>query len=172
MRRKELSGSSLLIALQSTFLRFFLLCIILSVGNIELIQPSHYLYVLTVIVSHSIADVSHETLVGKQIIRQKHFCIVTDMLEKERHTIAILIADSNQEATIKNCFFRVVINLHTQIFIDIASHCLLKYLRTHLTNARSYHFKVSITIGIHIAERHHTVEPCVCNLFNNKFFAL
>ena len=172
MRRKELSDSSLFVALQSTFLRFFLLCIILSVGNIELIQPSHNFYILAVLISHAITNICNKTLVRKQVIGQKHFCIVTDMLEKERHSCTILIAYSNQETTIKNCFFRVVINLNTQIFIDIASHSLLKNLRTHLSHARSYDFKVSITIGIHITESHHTVEPCVCNLFNDKFFAL
>ena len=171
MRRKELSGSSLFIALQSTSLRFFLLCIILSVGNIELIQPSHNFYILAVIIGHTIANVCNETLVGKQVVRQKHFCIVTDVLEKERHIIAILIADSNQKATIKNCFLWVVIYLHTQIFVYVASHSFLKNLRTHLTSARGYHFKISITIGIHIAESHNTVEPCVCHLFYDKFLS-
>ena len=94
--REELRGSCLLIALQSTFLRFLGLSIRLAVGDIELIEPAHHLHILTILVRHAATNVRHEALLRQQVVGQKQFRIVADMLKEERHRLAISIARSHQ----------------------------------------------------------------------------
>ena len=67
MRSEQLCGGGLLVTLQSTFPALLCLGIRFTVCYIELIQPAHNFNVQTVIVCHSITNVSHETLIRKQI---------------------------------------------------------------------------------------------------------
>ena len=99
--REELCGSSLLITLQSAFLRLLGLSICLAVSDIELIEPTHHLHILTILVRHAATNVCHEALLRQQIIRQKQFRIVADMLKEERHRLAISIAGSHQQLMVE-----------------------------------------------------------------------
>ena len=55
-----------------------------------------------------------------------------------------------------------------KVLVHTARHSILQDLWAHLTRPRRHHPRRGIFIGIHEAERHHTVEPRVSHFLHHE----
>ena len=173
VRREELSGGRLLIAFKPAFLSLLYFGICFFICDIELIEPSHNLYILAILVGHAGDNVADKTFFAQEVVWQKQFGVVADMLKQEWHIAGIAVADGNQQTAVKRGLGKTeYICRKVEILVNIAAHRFLKNLGTRLSgNGRDYHRRV-VAVGIHKAESHHSVEPSVSNLFDDTLFTL
>ena len=84
-----------------------------------------------------------------------------------------MVADSQEQLLVEKLLIVLqVVGGKLQSLVRVATHRLLQNLWANQTLARRDDHRNVVAVGIHEAERHHTVEPSIGNLFYYFFLAI
>ncbi|CUH64717.1 hypothetical protein TL5118_00987 [Thalassovita autumnalis] len=154
--------------------------LILLLGDVELVEPTNDLDILTGVLGHNLAQLGKYRRLRQQILRHQEFGVIVKLFEQERHRPVPLVAGMHQKLSIsfalrirrRRATIKQRRDAARRALRQVPRHRLGKDLGACLPLSRRNNPDRRVAIRIHEAQRCEAVEPCVGHLLNHLCLAI